>query len=200
MDHIIQQEEKNRIDDLCKEFKIENYTINDDKSIDVVGNVRINHAYSTPRSLPLSFGKVLGDFDCSLNGLTTLIGCPVSVSGSFACSQNSLSSLEYCPNEVGNDFKCSHNILSTLEYCPKKIGGNLECHNNWKLTSLKGCPDEVGGYVNCVFTKIPNEYHALENDEKKIFIGYQHYYDIWTPEFSEENMNGLIAEIKDGLK
>jgi hypothetical protein len=26
------------------------------------------------------------------------------------------------------------------------------------------------------------------------------YYDVWTPEFNEDGMNDLIAEIKDGLK
>jgi hypothetical protein len=36
-------------------------------------------------------------------------------------------------------------------------------------------------------------------NDQNIFIKYQSYYGIWTPELDEQAMDDLITEIKDGL-
>ena len=116
-------EDFNNIENICKEYGIENYTIVDGK-VNVDGDVDFSDRGLT--KLPLSFG-VTGNFYCGENQLTTLEGSPSSVGGSFYCYNNLLNSLEGCPNNVGGDFYCSDNQLITLEGCPSSIGGDFSC-------------------------------------------------------------------------
>jgi hypothetical protein len=60
------------IDRICIKYFIKNYTINEDMSIDVDGDVRIDGEKLT--KLPLKFNKVGGHFHCFDNQLTTLEG------------------------------------------------------------------------------------------------------------------------------
>ena len=92
------------IHDICKQYEIENYTINDDGSIDVNGDVYLNYKKLT--ELPLTFNKVSGSFDCDYNKLTTLKGCPRWVGGSFSCQYNQLTN-NYCDTEILGDFYTS---------------------------------------------------------------------------------------------
>jgi len=116
------------IKDICKEYGIINYTINDDLTIDVNGNVYLSRIGLT--KLPLKFNKVIGYFYCSYNQLTSLDGCPKEVGGDFDCSSNNLTSLEGSPKEVGGYFSCSRNNLTSLEGSPKEVGGYFNCHLN----------------------------------------------------------------------
>ena len=77
---------KEEIGLLCKEFNIKNYSINDDLSIDVQGNVSLSGL--NLKSLPLRFSRVSGHFYCSNNLLTTLEGGPREVGGGFYCESN----------------------------------------------------------------------------------------------------------------
>ncbi len=123
--------------DICKEYNIENYSINPDGSIDVDGNV--NLTMFKLRELPLKFNKVNGWFSCSNNLLTSLEGCPKEVGGDFFCSRNNLTSLKGCPIVVGGGFNCSDNRITDLQGIPSGINGRLNCRNN-NLTTLKGSP------------------------------------------------------------
>jgi len=58
------------IHEICKKYGIKNYTINDDGSIDVDGNVNLSYRKLT--KLPLKFNNVSGNFLCYNNQLTTL--------------------------------------------------------------------------------------------------------------------------------
>ncbi|MEN6291727.1 MAG: hypothetical protein ABFD07_06895, partial [Methanobacterium sp.] len=69
-------ESKESIDSICQKYGIENFTINEDGSIDVNGHVNISSMKLT--KLPLKFRNVTGDFSCSDNHLTTLEGAPQS--------------------------------------------------------------------------------------------------------------------------
>ena len=51
------------IDDICKKYKITNYIINPDKTIDVDGDVTLSFSYLS--KLPLKFNKVSGNFLCN---------------------------------------------------------------------------------------------------------------------------------------
>jgi hypothetical protein len=211
MNNIITQQEKDRIDTLCKQYNIKNYTISSDGIIDVVEHVNLCDK-NLCDTLPLKFGKVSGDFDCSDNSLTTLEGCPKYVGGDFNCSSNQLTSLEHCPTSNGMDFYCYTNKLTSLKYCPSVVGHFDCCENN--ISSLEYCPTQCGEsfvlpeylpnefYKEYFALRIDGDYHGDEflNKGQRIFLQYQHYYDVWTPEFNEENMMGLIAEIKDGLR
>ena len=81
----------NSIHNWCDRYDITNYTINDDGSIDVNGNVNL---FNTNISeLPISFNKVSGDFSCESSRLTDLKGSPEKIGGYFHCGYNPIGSI-----------------------------------------------------------------------------------------------------------
>ena len=108
------------IKNFCEKYYITNYTINDDLSIDVDGNVDIGYT-PTKKSIyildeiPIKFNKVRGYFDCSNNNLSSLKNCPTYVGKNFSCDENNLSSLEHSPEFVGGSFDCYFNPLESLD-------------------------------------------------------------------------------------
>jgi len=131
---------------ICKEHDIKYYTINDDMSISVDGDVSLSGR--NLKSIPITFKEVGSHFYCGYNQLTSLKGCPETVGGHFSCDNNQLTSLEYCPETVGGYFSCDNNQLTSLEYCPETVGGDFFCSYN-QLTSLEYCPETVGGDFSC---------------------------------------------------
>jgi hypothetical protein len=67
------------IERLCKEYGIENWTINSEGLVDVDGDVNLSDRGLT--KMPINFGRVGGDFYCGYNRLTTLEGAPREVGG-----------------------------------------------------------------------------------------------------------------------
>lgn len=121
---------------ICRKHRIEYYTIREDSDgffIDVDGNVCLS--WLVLQSIPIRFGMVTGNFDCSNNFLTSLEGCPTSVGGSFYCSDNILVSLEHCPSGVGGSFTCRSNYLTSLCDGPNEVGSFFECIGNKTLLS-----------------------------------------------------------------
>lgn len=128
------------IHDICKKYRIRNYTINSDGSIDVDGNVNLE--YNELTKIPIKFNKVRGSFDCSSNNLTSLEGSPERVRGSFDCVSNNLTSLQYSPEIVDGGFYCGGNTLESLDgyngdyeklYCDNKDGLILKHKRSKKL-------------------------------------------------------------------
>ena len=178
---IFESMDEQKIHDLCKKYGIENYTINNEGSIDVNGSVYLEVKGLT--KLPIRFRNVsesfmYGHFYCYNNNLTSLEGAPNRVGGDFVCNNNQLTSLEGAPTSVGGDFYCFNNKLTSLEgggfYCsnnqltslegaPSQVGGGFYCHNN-NLTSLKGVPNSVNDFW-CQNNKLTN----LEGLEWKSF-------------------------------
>ena len=136
--------------EVCRKYKIENYTINDDLSIDVGSYVYLDK--KGLKYLPLKFNYVSGNFDCSHNKLKTLEGCPQTVGGIFDCEFNKLVSLEGCPQTIEGNFNCGHNGLTSLEGCPQTVTGGFGCSSN-ELTTLEGCPQTAGKYFDCSYNK-----------------------------------------------
>jgi hypothetical protein len=136
---------------ICKKYGINNYTINDDGTIDVNGDVNLWIKGLT--ELPLVFNKVSGNFSCNHNELTTLKGCPRWIGGWFNCGWNKLTSLEFGPDYVGGYFGCSNNKL-TDNYCDTEIGGRfytsleqdglMDNYNEWrKMYKRKKILDDI---------------------------------------------------------
>ena len=125
---------KQEITEWLDEHKIQNYTINEDLTIDVDGNVNL-HGWKL-KTIPFQFGTVNGYFDCSCNKLTSLEHCPKTVNGYFSCSGNKLTSLKHCPKTDNGGFGCSCNQLTSLEHCPKIVNGYFYCSYN-PLNSIK---------------------------------------------------------------
>jgi len=118
---------KEEVIEVCERHRIKNYTINDDLSIDVDGNVDLSSR--NLEYLPLRFNYIEGSFDCSNNELKTLEGCPQIVNGDFDCSDNKLESLEGSPKTVGVDFYCYKNELKDLEHFPE-VSGTIDIEDN----------------------------------------------------------------------
>jgi len=163
---------ESNIHDVCREYGITNYTINDDGSIDGDGDVYLSNSNLT--KLPLNFNHISGDFNCQVNKLTSLEGAPKEVDGDFYCDENQLISLKGAPLSVGGVFNCRHNKLTSLEGAPKEVGGYFDCSyvrltslegspvhvgddfycQGNKLTSLEGAPKHIGGVFNCRYNQL----------------------------------------------
>ncbi len=126
---------KEKIIDWLDKYKIKNYTINEDLTVDVDGHVKLRN--KELKSIDVKFNKVSGYFSCSWNKLTSLKGCPEEVLGGFNCSNNELTSLEGCPQIVNGDLSCNGNNLINLNGIPKKVGGDFECNKNPNLGELQ---------------------------------------------------------------
>ena len=179
------KESKEDIDSICKNFGIRNYTINEDSTIDVDGDVDLRNKGLT--KLPLKFGKVSGDFYCQYNQLTSLSGDPLSVGGYFDCSFNQLKSLSGAPLSVGGNFYCSYNQLKSLDGISRRISGGIYCRNN-QLRDVKGVKDGwLGGFdvygnpVHKIFKLFPkdkwdevieilNEYEVIRDDGNLVIL------------------------------
>ena len=129
-------------DDICKKYNITNYTINEDDSIDVDGDVDIHGNELT--EIPLKFGKVAGGFYCGDNELTSLKGSPSYVGGEFDCEYNNITSLEGCPQYIGDNFDCRNNKIISFDGSPNFIGGYFYCYEN-NFNSLKGLKCDITG-------------------------------------------------------
>ena len=105
-------ENYNQIAEICEEYKIENWTLNADGSIDVVGDIKLWDRDLI--ELPLKFGRVDGYFDFSHNNLTTLEGCPREVGGYFNCMYNKLTTLEGAPRVGGYFYFTNDNLPEYL--------------------------------------------------------------------------------------
>ena len=107
------------IKNFCEKYYITNYTINDDLSIDVDGNVDIGYDIFRDiivlDEIPIKFNKVTGWFQCDNNNLATLKNCPTYVGKNFSCDENNLTSLEHSPEFVGGSFDCYFNPLESLD-------------------------------------------------------------------------------------
>lgn len=115
---------------ICLNYGIKDFHIQDD-FINVDGDVDLR--YKNLTKLPLNFGIVYGNFDCSSNRLETLEGSPRRVDGNFDCQYNRLESLKGIPDFIGGYLRCSHNNLESLEFLPKSVEHCVISGNNIKV-------------------------------------------------------------------
>jgi len=94
---------KKEIKNWLTRHRIENYTINSDMSVDVEGDVDLQHC--NIQRLKLQFNRVNGNFLVTENDLTSLWGSPkTEVTGDFFCNYNYLGSLCSAPPVIGGGF------------------------------------------------------------------------------------------------
>ncbi len=191
-----QYNEYNKVKDWLDMFGIENYTIHDDLTVDVDGDVDLSE--SSLDEIPIQFGKVLGVFDLDENILETLKGCPEYVGDSFWCRSNNLYTLEGGPKYVGGHFNCGFNNLTSLEYSPNEIRGDFSCAHN-KITTFRNATKEVYGNVWYSDNPLPDE--VLNLASPKLFIKYQDEYGIWNTDgsFNNGRWNIFIKDYKEGI-
>ena len=117
-----------KIKNVCRKYDIQNYTVNNDGSLNINGKVDISNRHLI--RIPYKFNKVSSDFLCNNNKLKLLDGCPEYVSGDFNCDGNRLTSLENCPKHVKGDFYCKDNKIKYLDWFPEHIGGIIDISEN----------------------------------------------------------------------
>ncbi len=117
------------------EMGIIDYTVGDDLVVNVAGDVNISNKNLT--MIPVQFGVLDGDFNCSFNRLTTLIGAPESCR-IFDCYNNRLTSLIGGPVSCLT-IDCSDNEITGLTGAPKTCDFFYCSHN--QIISLNGAPD-----------------------------------------------------------
>lgn len=134
------------IEEWLRTYRIRNYTINDDLTVDVDGPVYlVNKKLSI---FPIQFGIVSGFFYCNANNLVSLEGSPRHVGDDFFCNDNPLKTLTGSPLTVDGMFRCSHTHLESLKGAPREVNGVFRCSYSY-LKSLKGAPREVTGDFDC---------------------------------------------------
>ena len=106
------------------------------------GNLNLSYMNLTVLPEILKNVSVDGNFSCSNNKLTSLVGAPKSVGGNFWCSYNNLKSLTGAPTSVGGDFYCGNNFLTSLRGAPKTVGGDFVCHSNLGIFTKEQVRDE----------------------------------------------------------
>ena len=143
------------IHELCRKYEISNYTINEDKSIDVDGSVHL--VGEGLHKLPLKFRNVRGYFDCSFNNLTTLKGAPET---------------------VGDNFNCSNNKLKTLEGSLRRVSGYFDCSWNKNLMSLEGISPTIHGNLYCNGTPFYYFWDNFLNEDKSLIDSFVEEWDV----------------------
>lgn len=142
---VTEKEHDDLIIDLDK-FGIKNYTINDDGTIDVDGDVDLS--CNGLVEIPFIFRNISGAFDVSENKLETLKNSPIYVGNSFNCSFNNLTSLKFGPIEVGGTYRARYLSLENLDGLALEIGLNLVITNNNKLKDLNAISN-IEGIIYC---------------------------------------------------
>ena len=163
------------IHDLCKEYEIKNYTINNDMSIDIDGDVFLNYMYI--EELPLNFNRVKGSFYCSKCGLISLKGSPEYVGGEFMCEENKLKTLADGPLFVKGDFSCDLNQLKELNN-NLQIGGAFFFEHNI-IRDFYSFPKVNFDYVHLDFNPIAEILDAVFDvldDDEDLYTFYNSIY------------------------
>lgn len=201
---------KYNIKSTCRKYSIRNYTINDDMTIDVEGNVVFTDYIG--EYLPLYFRNISGDFSLystyflkslkgfpeyvggsvdligSLKNVTSLKGLPKVVKNTLNISSNGLTSLEGITTEYCDDFYMSGNKIKTFENFPKEIG-YLYCNDNpikelWELI-YKDCPYNEINYRIELF----NDYDIIRPGDKIVLDRLNEFLrDIDQPIIEARNM------------
>jgi hypothetical protein len=142
---------------ICKEYGINNWTLNSDGLVDVDDDVNLYGMIDRKSltKLPLKFGQVTGYFSINNNELTSLEGAPHSVGGFFSCEHNRITSLEFAPKLLSNNFRCSYNKIRSFEGLIN-IGNSFYCTGN----PLK----EIWDIINPIDNKWDNEKMDFFND------------------------------------
>jgi hypothetical protein len=164
------------IHSICKKYGIEKYTINEDGSIDVDGNVYLTSKHLN--ELPLKFRNVSGHFNCSNNELTSLEGSPKEIGGVFDCCHNQLTSLEGSPIKVvGGIFYCNSNKLTSLEGITQMRSGHIECHSN-NLRDVKGIKEGWRGYLEIEYNPVYKIFKLFPHYRYDEVVEYLNEYDV----------------------
>jgi len=159
-----------------KSVEVENYTINEDGTIDIKGNFVIEEKPKCfiNRKFPdyIQFNYVSGHVTFRHNNVISLKGFPQFIGGYLTLEDNELDSLEGGPKEIlknvindGWGYRVKYNQLKSLKGSPKIVKGFFDVSHN-QLISLQDAPEEVRTDFRCSNNKTQFSYE----DVKKVCI------------------------------
>ncbi len=108
------------------------------KKVNVYGDVNLSNL--NLKEIPIIFGKVTGNFDCSFNELANLTNCPETVEKNFLCGFNKLVSFKNCPKYIGKDFTFPGNDRIYMDDFPIHVGGNIIRTLDWVTSTTRHLP------------------------------------------------------------
>ena len=119
--------------DWLKKHKVKKYTINEDLSVDVDGDVSLS--YKNLTEPPVKFGIVKGNFSCANNQLTSTNFLPKEVYGNLNCYRNNFKNLDNFPKVITNWMSIRENPnlenIIGLWNCDFR-GNEIRCNEKWK--------------------------------------------------------------------
>lgn len=122
----------------CTRYKIRNFIILADGTINVKGDVRLS-AQDLSKGFPYKFGTVEGNFYADRCGLSSLYNTPSFVGGDFVLSFNEdLETLEHLNVSIGGSFSVASTSLYSLHNVHrqiKKMNGMFNISNCAKIRS-----------------------------------------------------------------
>lgn len=141
---------------LCSSRYMDNYTVNNDGTVDVDGDVELYNIGL--EKIPLKFREVKGEFTCSMNKLESLEGCPEIVGGRFYCNRNELTSLVGGPKSVNGNYSFEHNNVTSFEGFPDFVSGKVSCIDNPIYEIYRMHPSKD-------FIEMLNEYKVIQGNK-----------------------------------
>ena len=124
---------KQEIEIWLNKYEIKNYTINDDMTVDVDGDVWL---YGRKfKEIPVKFNIVKGDLCCSKNKLTSTEFLPKEVHGYFSCYNNKFTNLDNFPKIVTRliDIRINPNLENIIGLWNCDFTGKtIWCDKKWK--------------------------------------------------------------------
>lgn len=136
--------DKEEINKLLKYYKVKRYTINEDLSVDVNGNVDLSD--NELDCLPIVFNTVSGNFIANRNNLKSFDGFPKKLGGSLSVSNNNISSFKNAPEVINGNFSCMNNKIIDFKDFPSEIKGNVLLLNNL-IENFEIINSKISGYI-----------------------------------------------------
>ena len=190
---------KKEIQQICREYNINNYYINDDMSVNV--NESVSFYRKRINKIPINFNIVRGDFDCGANNLEYLnTNIPERVGANFFCDKNQLKELNNIPKYVRGSFQCHQNNIERIDDLSNYIGQEINYDNNNIRTldnfsskiSIKNNPIEVIWelFENYNYIDYFNELDIIQDDGKVVILERLNYFltDIGKEEVTKDDI------------
>lgn len=138
---------RDKTDAWLKRFKIQKYTIADDDTVVVYGNMYFEEM--PWKQIPVKFSEVHGDISLSGEDLETLKNFPKVVDGSVFVNHNNLHNVEGCPTTINGSLVISANRnLTSLDGMDKiEIEDSFICNDcpNLKFSKIHKHIKSIGG-------------------------------------------------------
>jgi hypothetical protein len=143
----------------CLHYGIENYTIQEDGTVNVDGDVYMSGGLLFDK-LPFKFGEVTGSFDMRyFENISTLNNCPTVVGRNFYISAVGAGPFSkgyggYSDDEIKQALDEERKELlatwklDSLNGGPERVGGTYTIHKCPNLKSLNGAPSFIGGQLD----------------------------------------------------